>query len=352
MFVDSRGVGATHIYCSLAAAMAQFCDVTVATDGEPQNAGDLEILSASAAKVVTPGSPDCLAAMAAASVIHANGVGQLRSSAAWSHGAWSQKTVLVMNSYRHTSRAAPLIGGLYLGAAKRFAKGVIFLSDLSAAQLSAAQRLLRVKSATAALGASVAGVEEVHHLAHARTDRLPRPMLVYLANFTRGKRHRYLLRAIEPVLSELGGSLLLLGDGPLRERLKAEIARRPALADRVELPGRLPHQEALAVAALSDLCLVASRAETFGHCVLEPLLLGVPTVATSVGVAGNISSSLLRTVRTNAPADDLRREILAAVAAAPAEPERRVEAERLRREFSWSASALQFRRAYSEIITA
>jgi glycosyltransferase involved in cell wall biosynthesis len=95
----------------------------------------------------------------------------------------------------------------------------------------------------------------------------------------------------------------LAGDGPLRDRLEAEVARRE-LTDQVQFLGFLPHQQLLhrLEAGEWDLVVLPSIERGAEHegipaVLLEALARGVPVVATTSGsiteLLGEIPGSLV-----------------------------------------------------------
>lgn len=71
--------------------------------------------------------------------------------------------------------------------------------------------------------------------------------------------------------------LLIIGDGPERERLEAQTA------DGVMFTGRLPHDVTLAYMKAADVFVLNSGYEGLSHLLLEAQALGIPTVASNVG---------------------------------------------------------------------
>jgi 1,2-diacylglycerol 3-alpha-glucosyltransferase len=72
--------------------------------------------------------------------------------------------------------------------------------------------------------------------------------------------------------------LLLVGGGPA-ETAVARAAAAAGLADRVQVTGRLPRDEALSLAKAGDLFVFASQTETQGLVLAEALAAGLPVVA-------------------------------------------------------------------------
>jgi len=110
----------------------------------------------------------------------------------------------------------------------------------------------------------------------------PEPgLVVSVGNFRTEKGHDLLLRAFTDVASsEQAARLVLVGDGPLREHLKA-LARSLGLGDRVQFVGHVknvwPYLRRAAV------YVQPSRSEPLGIAVLEAMAAGRPVVASATG---------------------------------------------------------------------
>lgn len=102
-----------------------------------------------------------------------------------------------------------------------------------------------------------------------------------VGRLVRRKDHETLFRA----LARLNGPdvhLILLGDGPLMEPLKA-FAVELGIADRVHFRGFVPEREKFQVLANSDVFALASLHEGFGLVYLEAMYCGLPVVASTTG---------------------------------------------------------------------
>jgi len=105
-----------------------------------------------------------------------------------------------------------------------------------------------------------------------------------VASFTPVKRHDDLLSAFaRGVRRHAQLRLLLVGDGPLRERI-AQRVQELGIAERVHLLGARTDVEDILPAL--DIFALASSTEGMSNALLEAQACGVPAVATSVG--GNI----------------------------------------------------------------
>ena len=88
--------------------------------------------------------------------------------------------------------------------------------------------------------------------------------------------------AIEAIARVPGARLIVVGDGPDRDRLEA-VARSSGAPERFDLRGSIPREEALGIVAGSEAALLTSAWENFPHSAVEALAVGVPVVSTAVG---------------------------------------------------------------------
>jgi teichuronic acid biosynthesis glycosyltransferase TuaC len=127
-----------------------------------------------------------------------------------------------------------------------------------------------------------AGVTRVVHLGadvpRESPGRPGQPTLVTVGNLVARKRHADVISALAR-LRERHPDLryVIVGDGPERERLRSQAAAL-GVADRVELRGALPHQEAVAAAQAATLFVLPSVAEAFGVAYVEAMAGSVPAV--------------------------------------------------------------------------
>jgi glycosyltransferase involved in cell wall biosynthesis len=91
---------------------------------------------------------------------------------------------------------------------------------------------------------------------------------------------RVLHEASEALAPDVRLTAVVVGDGPERTRLERYLART-GLAAAVDLPGRLTHEQILAVFGRSDVFVQPSVKESFGLAALEARTAGLPVVARS-----------------------------------------------------------------------
>jgi glycosyltransferase involved in cell wall biosynthesis len=109
-----------------------------------------------------------------------------------------------------------------------------------------------------------------------------------IAELTEKKGQTYLLQAF--ALTYKGdpeASLVIAGDGDLRDELHAE-AKRLDISGQVIFTGRIDREEVLRQMLACDVFVLPSLVETFGVVVIEAMACGKPVVATTCGGPENI----------------------------------------------------------------
>ena len=163
-----------------------------------------------------------------------------------------------------------------------------------------ARAVRRAFSAARLVLANSAGVEQdVRRLGAKRTrvvrlgsdlpDEPPHkasaPTLVTVGHLVARKRHGDVIRALWLLRDRLPDlRYLIIGEGPEREPL-ASLATQLGVADRVELAGQLPNEQALALARTAHVFVMPSVDEAFGVVYVEAMAAGLPAIATR-GEAG------------------------------------------------------------------
>jgi glycosyltransferase involved in cell wall biosynthesis len=112
-----------------------------------------------------------------------------------------------------------------------------------------------------------------------RAEPYPRPTVVTTGHLIARKRHADVLRAVA-LLGDRHPDLryLVIGDGPERERLQA-LAAELGVADRLELAGQLPGDEALRRTRRATLFAMPSTDEAFGVAYVEAMAGWLPAIA-------------------------------------------------------------------------
>jgi L-malate glycosyltransferase len=107
-----------------------------------------------------------------------------------------------------------------------------------------------------------------------------RPIIVHVSNFRPVKRVDDVVAVFARLRAARPLRLRLVGEGPERRRIEADVAAR-GLAGDVEFAGEQVDLPALLRDA--DLFLLPSETESFGLAALEAMACGVPVVASAVG---------------------------------------------------------------------
>lgn len=105
-------------------------------------------------------------------------------------------------------------------------------------------------------------------------------IITHISNFRKVKRIDDVINIFEKVNKKLSSKLILVGDGP--ERNKAELlCREKNLSNNVIFLGNL--KSTIEVLNISDLFLLPSEKESFGLAALEAMASGVPVISTLSG---------------------------------------------------------------------
>lgn len=121
-------------------------------------------------------------------------------------------------------------------------------------------------------------VDGARRRAEPTADRDGRLRLCSVGRLASAKGFDVLLDALALAELQQDWELLIIGEGPLREALQAQVVAR-RLAGRVTLTGQLDNP--YPVLASADIAVQASRWEGFGIAVVEALALGVPMIGTT-----------------------------------------------------------------------
>jgi glycosyltransferase involved in cell wall biosynthesis len=105
-----------------------------------------------------------------------------------------------------------------------------------------------------------------------------RPTLLSVGSLIERKGHH---RVIEAMASLAEFDLVIVGDGPERDRLAALVARR-GLTQRVRLLGARPHDDLAAIYSAADILVLASSREGWANVLLEAMACGTPVVASNI----------------------------------------------------------------------
>lgn len=118
---------------------------------------------------------------------------------------------------------------------------------------------------------------------HVRTERNGTPLFTSVGSLISRKNFIWLIHLVRTWLDQgREGCLVIVGEGPERSRLEAEI-RRLKLEGEVQLAGRLHEEQLIGLLQRSRVFLFPSLMEGFGMAPAEALACGVPVIVSDQG---------------------------------------------------------------------
>ncbi|HYF66552.1 MAG TPA: N-acetyl-alpha-D-glucosaminyl L-malate synthase BshA [Ohtaekwangia sp.] len=105
-------------------------------------------------------------------------------------------------------------------------------------------------------------------------------LIVHTSNFRKVKRVQDVVRIFANIHDEIPAKLLMIGDGPERNKTEA-LCRELNISDNVRFLGKLEAVEE--VLSVADLFLMPSEKESFGLAALEAMACEVPVVSSNTG---------------------------------------------------------------------
>lgn len=105
-------------------------------------------------------------------------------------------------------------------------------------------------------------------------------ILTHVSNFRKVKRVGDVIQIFKKVYEKIPSKLLLIGDGPERQKLE-ELCRKIGLCHEIRFLGKQDAIEELL--AVSDLFIMPSASESFGLAALEAMACQVPVISSNAG---------------------------------------------------------------------
>ncbi len=128
------------------------------------------------------------------------------------------------------------------------------------------------------------------------TSYIPNPKLLFV-HWLAERKGAHLLVPIakqlipNPKSKILNPKLLIIGDGPLKEKILQEI-KKNKLEDYIQILSKIPNRELMDYYAEADIFILPSLQEGFPRVLLEAMASGVPYVAFDVGAVREISPQI------------------------------------------------------------
>ena len=105
-------------------------------------------------------------------------------------------------------------------------------------------------------------------------------IMVHVSNFRKVKRVQDVIHVYEKVQAKMPCKLMLIGDGPEREKME-ELCREIGLCSEIRFLGKQDAVEELL--AVADIFVLPSQNESFGLAALEAMACEVPVVSSNIG---------------------------------------------------------------------
>jgi len=192
------------------------------------------------------------------------------------------RILYIMHGYRHNHRFRSIIARLLIGTALLlFADKVITPCTFLKKKFG----FLGNKTEVIFIGEDDALFDS-----HAMPEFHGTKRLLFPGEFRAGKNQEMLIRAIKRYIEASGDNdieLYLPGKGELLEKCKV-LSRELGLQNKIHFPGFINRTEMLNLYLTCQYALVSSNVETFGHCIVEPFILGRVVITRHVGVADDI----------------------------------------------------------------
>lgn len=161
------------------------------------------------------------------------------------------------------------------------------------------------------------------------------PLIVTVGYLIERKGQQLVVDAIRYIPE---ATLFIVGDGPLRPSLEAQIAEA-GIGDRVRLMGPMPHDTLPGLFAAADISVLPSASEGLANVWVESIACGTPVVIADVGGAREIvDRQAAGRIVTRNPG-----EIAAAIQGLLADPPGQTETRKAAERFTWEANAQALR---------
>jgi len=195
-----------------------------------------------------------------------------------------------LNSFKHGSRYRPLLTKYFARKFCQYADYVNFQCCYTADIFVDSDKIFKKNiGGFIPLGLSKEVIKEPDNLELCKLfEDKSAVKIVYLAQFHKHKGHEELISILADTLRKNKKAyLIFLGDGARYQQIRA-LSCELGIESSVIMPGRVHRQYVPWILTKSDLSLVWSKVETFGHNILEPLFYGTPVVSTDVGIAREV----------------------------------------------------------------
>lgn len=215
----------------------------------------------------------------------------------------NNRAVVSMHSFAHGSPwKRPVVSWLYSLTIDKYIDKAIFLSPF-AMNCFVGINKLKKKNKVVHIPFNLPPLSTQYDRADDGILATDKYNIVYLAQFHPHKGHeKYLPAIIRFVKENPDARVYFFGDGCRREAVIDKIKTAGA-ESQIFCPGRIPRNIVPSILEKSSAALVLSANETFGHCILEPMMMGVPTVSTRIGCGEYLIQDYVNGIGISGPGD-------------------------------------------------
>lgn len=114
--------------------------------------------------------------------------------------------------------------------------------------------------------------------------------IIFTAQFREGKNQALLINTIHKYIQATGDSSIILtlpGEGPLKKEC-IQLSKSLNLINNVLFPGQITRDQIIQYYLDSNIAIIPSNSETFGHAIAEPFVLGMCVISRDTGVAPDV----------------------------------------------------------------
>jgi glycosyltransferase involved in cell wall biosynthesis len=298
MFLSCQGCGLTCLLTEQAAAFAKSerIDFTFVSDHREQQDGLFQDLSHAGLHVELLSNLDdhsefldkarrlgTLLERTEAEIVHVQTNWQLALTVTARHlTKRAFKILYTVHGFRHNSRVKSRVARVAIGVALRLTADMV-IAPSSFVQNQFARFCRR--SAVLYLGV------DARLMSHPRVCPASQPKtIVFAGQFRPGKNQAWLIQAIAEYVRRTGDrhvKLALLGDGSTYSQC-LRLSQTLGVEANIDMPGNCTRAVVLDYYRKATCAVIASNSETFGHCIVEPYVLGIPVLSRPVGIARDI----------------------------------------------------------------
>lgn len=202
------------------------------------------------------------------------------------------KMLVTMHAYRHGYWYRPIYTNIVSFLVLNKVEMLHFVSQASRNEFLSSNLLYRRNNASVVFPLGCKGERfrtdvNIEHLEFFNELNSCDKNIVYLADLIPRKNHIWLINILKFLLLEENARLWLFGKGPEDKTIK-RLIKDNNLDSHIFLPGRVDGKYIPSILKRMRLAVCASKSETMGHVIMEPMFAGIPVVTLDVGIASSI----------------------------------------------------------------